>query len=466
MRELCDLSAREAVALLRAGDVRPADLIEAALRRIDETDAALNAMPTLCPERALEHAARIPADAPLAGLPIAVKDLNDVAGVRTTYGSPIFADFVPEQSDLMVERLESRGAVVIGKSNTPEFGAGANTFNEVFGETRNPWDVLRTCGGSSGGSAVALATGQVWLATGSDLGGSLRTPAGFCGVVGIRPSPGRVARSPGELPFDTLSVEGPMGRTVGDAALMLDAMAGRDSRDPLSLEAPADSFLAAAEAPSLPPRIAWSADLGITPVEQDVRAVCADAIERLAAAGARIDEAHPDMSPAPEAFHVLRAAGFVAGLGPLLEDHRELLKPDVVWNIEVGLAMPADRLGAAERARGAVHAAMTGFLESYDVLICPSACVAPFPVETRWPRQVDGVAQETYIDWLRITSAITLTGCPVVALPCGLNADGVPIGLQLVGRPHGEHALLSAAAAVEEILGFAEMLPVRPPRSG
>src|SRR4051812_30022906 len=233
MREPCDLGAREAVALLRAGDVRPADLIEAALRRIDETDAALNAMPTLCPERALEHAARIPADAPLAGLPIAVKDLNDVAGVRTTYGSPIFADFVPEQSDLMVERLESRGAVVIGKSNTPEFGAGANTFNEVFGETRNPWDVLRTCGGSSGGSAVALATGQVWLATGSDLGGSLRTPAGFCGVVGIRPSPGRVARS-AELPFDTLSVEGPMGRTVGDAALMLDAMAGWDPRDPLS----------------------------------------------------------------------------------------------------------------------------------------------------------------------------------------------------------------------------------------
>jgi amidase len=466
MAELCDLGAREAVALLRKGDVRPAELIEAALARIDETDAALNAMPTLCPERALEHASRLPADTPLAGLPIAVKDLNDVAGVRTTYGSPIYADFVPEQSDLMVERLESRGALVVGKSNSPEFGAGGNTFNEVFGETRNPWDVLRTCGGSSGGSAVALAVGQVWLATGSDLGGSLRTPAGFCGVVGIRPSPGRVARSPGELPFDTLSVEGPMGRTVGDAALMLDAMSGRDPRDPLSLEAPAEPFLASAEAPSLPPRIAWSTDLGITPVDPDVRAVCASAIERLTAAGARIDEAHPDLSPAPEAFHVLRGAGFVAGLGPLLDEHPELLKPDVVWNIEAGLAMPGDRLGAAERARGAVHAAMIAFLETYDVLICPSACVAPFPVETRWPREVDGVPQETYIDWLRIVSAITLTGCPVVALPCGLNDDGLPIGIQLVGRPGGEHALLSAAAAVEEILGFVEMLPVRPPRSG
>jgi amidase len=466
MTDLCDLGAREAVALLRAGEVRPAELIEAALARIDETDPALNAMPTLCAERAIERAAGVPDGAPLAGLPIAVKDLNDVAGVRTTYGSPIFTDFVPDRSDLMVERLEERGAVVLGKSNSPEFGAGANTFNEVFGETRNPWDVLRTCGGSSGGSAAALAAGQVWLATGSDLGGSLRTPAGFCGVVGIRPSPGRVARSPRELPFDTLSVEGPMGRTVGDAALMLDAMSGRDDRDPLSLEAPGRTFLSAAEAPALPARIAWSADLGITPVEADVRTVCAAAVERLAAAGARVDEAHPDMTPAPEAFHVLRAAGFVAGLGPLLDEHRDLLKPDIVWNIEAGLAMPPERLGAAERARGAVHAAMTAFLETYDVLVCPSACVAPFPVEMRWPRAVAGVAQESYIDWLRITSAITLTGCPVVALPCGLTEDGLPIGLQLVGRPRGEHALLAAAAAAEEILGVAGMVPVRPRRSG
>src|SRR5690349_13395464 len=332
------LTALEAVALLRSGRVSSRELVEAALRRIEQVDPQLNALPTVCAERAFGHADRADRDTPLAGLPIAVKDLNDVAGVRTTYGSPIYADHVPDRSDFMVERLEQRGAVVLAKSNTPEFGAGGNTFNEVFGETRNPWDTSRTCGGSSGGSAAALASGQVWLATGSDLGGSVRTPAGFCGVVGVRPSPGRVARSPGELPFDTLSVEGPMARTVGDAALMLDAMAGRDERDPLSLEAPAEPFLASAEAPSLPPRIAWSTDLGITPVDPDVRAVCASAIERLTAAGARIDEAHPDLSPAPEAFHVLRGAGFVAGLGPLLDEHPELLKPDVVWNIEAGLA--------------------------------------------------------------------------------------------------------------------------------
>src|SRR2546423_2336670 len=221
------LTAVEAVGLLRSGRVSSRELVEAALRRIEQVDPQLNALPTVCAERAFGQADRADRDTPLAGLPIAVKDLNDVAGVRTTYGSPIYADHVPDRSDLMVERLEQRGAVVLAKSNTPEFGAGGNTFNEVFGETRNPWDVSRTCGGSSGGSAAALASGQVWLATGSDLGGSLRTPAGFCGVVGLRPSPGRVARGPSETPFDTLLVAGPMGRTVADAALMLDAMSGQ-----------------------------------------------------------------------------------------------------------------------------------------------------------------------------------------------------------------------------------------------
>ena len=230
--DLCMLTAVETVALLRSGDVSPGELVEAALRRIERVDPQLNALPTLCAERALERARNISSDTTLAGLPIAVKDLNDVAGVRTTYGSPIYSDHVPDRSDLMVERLEQRGAVVVAKSNTPEFGAGGNTFNEVFGETRNPWDTSRTCGGSSGGSAAALASGQVWLATGSDLGGSVRTPAGFCGVVGVRPSPGRVAAGLSPLPFETMSVEGPMGRTVADAALMLDAMAGLDPRDP------------------------------------------------------------------------------------------------------------------------------------------------------------------------------------------------------------------------------------------
>jgi len=456
------LSATAAVTALRAGEVHPRELVEASLRRIELVDPDLNALPTVCAERALDAAALVPADAPLAGLPFAVKDLTDVAGVRTTYGSPIFADHVPDRSNILVERLERRGGIVVAKSNTPEFGAGGNTFNEVFGDTRNPWDTSRTCGGSSGGSAAALASGQVWLATGSDLGGSLRTPAGFCGVVGLRPCPGRVARGPEQLPFDTLSVEGPMGRTVADAALMLDAMAGSHPLDPLSLEAPSRPFAEAAAEPALPSRVAFSPDLGITPVAPEVREACELAVRQLAGAGVEVELVHPDLADAPEAFQVLRAAGFVAGLGPLLETHRDQLKPDVIWNIERGLRLDAERVGWAERARGQIQQRLAAFLEQHQLLLCPSACVAPFDVAVRWLREIDGVQLDDYVEWLRITSSITLSACPVVAMPCGLTVDGLPVGLQFVGRPHGEWALLRAAAAAEQVFGMAGRVPLVP----
>ena len=458
----CMLSATAAVTALRAGEVHPRELVEASLRRIELVDPDLNALPTVCAERALDAAALVPADAPLAGLPFAVKDLTDVAGVRTTYGSPIFADHVPDRSNILVERLERRGGIVVAKSNTPEFGAGGNTFNEVFGDTRNPWDTSRTCGGSTGGSAAALASGQVWLATGSDLGGSLRTPAGFCGVVGLRPCPGRVARGPEQLPFDTLSVEGPMGRTVADAALMLDAMAGSHPLDPLSLEAPSRPFAEAAAEPALPSRVAFSPDLGITPVAPEVREACELAVRQLAGAGVEVELVHPDLADAPEAFQVLRAAGFVAGLGPLLETHRDQLKPDVIWNIERGLRLDAERVGWAERARGQIQQRLAAFLEQHQLLLCPSACVAPFDVAVRWLREIDGVQLDDYVEWLRITSSITLSACPVVAMPCGLTVDGLPVGLQFVGRPHGEWALLRAAAAAEQVFGMAGRVPLVP----
>ncbi|HSD01830.1 MAG TPA: amidase family protein [Gaiellales bacterium] len=457
--DLTSLSARDAVAALRAREASPRELVEAALRRIEECDGPLNALPTVCAERALERADAIDGQLALAGLPIAVKDLNDVAGVRTTYGSSISADHVPERSDIMVERLEERGAIVLAKSNTPEFGAGANTFNEVFGSTRNPWDTNRTCGGSSGGSAVALATRQVWLATGSDLGGSLRTPASFCSVVGLRPSPGRVARGPAERPFDTLSVEGPMARDVADCALMLDAMAGPHPEDPLTLPAPDGSFLQAALAPELPGRIAWSDDLGVTPVEREVLAVCRAAVERLAAAGVAVAEAHPDLGTAPDVFGALRAAGYVAHLGPLHETDRDRLKPEIVWNVEVGLAQPPERLGWAERERGRIIHEAAAFLREHTLLACPAACVLPFPVEDRWVAEVEGVRFENYVEALRITSALTLTACPVMAVPCGFTATGLPVGIQLTAPHHGEAALLRAAAAIEAVLGVAGREP-------
>jgi amidase len=305
---------------------------------------------------------------------------------------------------------------------------------------------------------VALATRQVWLATGSDLGGSLRTPASFCSVVGLRPSPGRVPRT-AERPFDTLSVEGPMGRDVADCALMLDAMAGPHAEDPLALPAPAESFLAAALAPTLPTRLAWSDDLGVTPVEREVVTVCRAAVERLAAAGVEVAEAHPDLAAAPGVFQALRAAGYVADTLPLYETDRDRLKPEIVWNVELGLAQPPERLGWAERERGRIALDAAAFLAEHTLLACPAACVAPFPVEERWVAEVEGVRFENYVEPLRITSALTLTGCPVIAIPCGFTAAGLPVGIQIAAPHHGEAELLRAAAAIEAVLGVAGREP-------
>lgn len=469
--ELIRLTAREAVRLLRRGEVSPLELIEAAEARIHEVDGVLNALPTVCVERARQRAGKIASmksreghEEPwLAGLPIAIKDLTDVAGVRTTYGSPIFADHVPGRSDLLVETLEQRGAIVLAKSNTPEFGAGGNTFNEVFGITRNPWNTAKTCGGSSGGSAVALASGQVWLATGSDLGGSLRTPASFCSVVGLRPSPGRVAHAPDVLPFNTLLMEGPMARDVRDVALMLDAMSGEHPRDPLSLPAPAVPFSTAVETWPRPGRVAFTPDLGgATPVHREVAEICRAAAQKFSAMGIAVEEASPDFSGAREIFLVLRAVIFVARNAPLLERHRDKLKPDVVWNIEEGLKLSADTIARAERARGELFYRVAEFFETYDLLLCPAAIVPPFDATTRYVSEVEGHSFDNYIDWLLIASAVTLSSCPALSLPCGFTRDSLPVGLQMVGRPRGEAGLLRAAALLEDTLGLAGKVPIDP----
>ena len=467
MSELTALSAREAVRRLQAGEVSPLELIDAALARIAAVDPTVNAVPTLCVERARGHARRIMAgEVPsglLAGLPVLIKDLVEVAGVRTTYGSPIFQDYVPAFSTFQVERIEAQGGIVLGKTNTPEFGAGANTFNEVFGITRNPWNTALTCGGSSGGAAVALATGMTWLADGSDLGGSLRTPATFCGVVGLRPSPGRVPDGPNELPFGTLSVQGPMARDVRDAALFLDVLAGHDPRDPLSYDAPAVPYATAVEREPRLRRVAFSADLGgITPVDLEVAAICRAAAGRLAELGAVVEEAAPDLGAATASFTVLRAAQYAAGKEPLLEHHRALLKPEVVWNIEHGLSLTAAQIGAAERQRGQLQRHMAEFLTEYDLLLCPTAIVPPFPVEQRFLAELNGHRFPSYIDWVTIAYAITLTGCPALSLPCGFTAAGLPVGLQIVGKPRGEAGLLAAAAALEDVLGLAGSVPIAP----
>ena len=459
------LTARRAVELLRRGEVSPLELIDAAAARIDAVDGAVNALPTRCPDRARAHARRLmaqPAEARglLAGLPLAVKDLNDVAAVRTTYGSPIYADNVPTRSDIMVETLEARGGIVIAKSNTPEFGAGATTFNEVFGTTRNPWDLGLTCGGSSGGSAVALATGEVWLATGSDHGGSIRIPASFCAVVGLRPSPGRVAAGPDALPFGSLSVVGPMGRCVGDVALMLDAMAGGHTGDPRAFPAPGRSFVDAVERPIMPQRVAFSRDLGFAPVDGEVADICERASARFVDMGATVELACPDFGDAEQTFLTLRAMRYAASKAPLLERNRALLKPELAANIEDGLTLTAEEIGAAERARGALFHRVAQFFEKHDLLLCPTVITPPFDVNLRYLTEFGDTHFDTYVSWLALTFAITLTSCPALSVPCGFTAGGLPVGLQIVGPPRGEAAVLAAGALFEEAAGIAPRLPI------
>lgn len=466
MTELYQLTARDAVTQLKSGAVSPAELIDAALVRIKSTDDDLNSLPTLCEVRARNAAEHLDAlravdGTWLAGLPIAVKDLSNVAGVRTTYGSPIFADNFPEISDIGVILLEERGAIVLAKSNTPEFGAGANTFNKVFGATVNPWDTRLSAAGSSGGSAAALAAGQVWLATGSDLGGSLRTPASFCGVVGLRPSPGRVARS-SPSPFDTMSVAGPMARDVRDAALFLDAMCGIHPADPLSIATPSESFLSWAQKATPPRRVAFSADLGQLPVAAEVRDICTAAAARFAELGATVDENAPSFEGAYEAFQTLRALAFASRAPTLLDTHRKLLKPEVIWNIEKGLNLTPREIARAVELRGALNARMSVFFADHDLLICPSAPVLPFDVNIRYVEEIEGTMMETYIDWISITFMITLTGCPAISIPCGFSDSGLPVGLQMVAPPRGEAALLSAAAAAEDMFGLAGRVPIDP----
>ena len=472
MDELIRMTAREAVRRLKARELSPLELIDAVERRVAAVEGAVNAMPTRCFDRARAAARRLAVtgleDGPgaLHGLPIAIKDLVDVAGVRTTHGSPIFAEHVPAQSDDMVLRLEARGGIVVGKTNTPEFGAGSQTFNEVFGVTSNPWDTRKTCGGSSGGAAVALATGEVWLAQGSDTGGSLRNPASFCGIVGLRPSPGRVPGRPGATAVQVLSVKGPMARNVGDLALLLDAQVGDLEADPMALPAPARPFQEAAARPEdpswRPRRAAFSPDLGLLPVDAEVREICAKAAERLQEDGIAVEADSIDLKDAEFIFQTERAHHFATARETLLRQHRDKIKPEMIWNIEKGLKLTAEELRRAAVARGQLHQRVVSFFRRHDVLLCPTVGVPPFDKTQRYLTEMGGVKLDNYISWMCHCYAITVTACPALSLPAGCTKAGLPVGLQIVGRPRGEHGVIAAAALLERRLGTTAGLPIDP----
>ena len=472
--ELIRLSASEAAAKLKAREITPLDLIDAAEARIAAVDGDVNALPTLCLDRARDHARALMAGKRreaegeagwLGGIPVAIKDLAEVAGVRTTYGSSIFADYVPRESHPLVERIERKGGIVIAKSNTPEFGAGGSTFNEVFGRTRNPWNTSLTCGGSTGGGAVALATGQVWLSHGSDHGGSLRRPATYCSVVGLRPSPGRVTRGTADDLYSPLSVQGPMARNIPDLALFLDSMAGWDLADPLTWEAPARPYVAAVAAAEAeaPKRIAFTARFGgALSMDRETEAICAREVRRFEALGAVVEEAHPEIGELNEAFLVLRSQHFVVDREKMLLEHRDKLKPDIIWQTERGLQETASRLAWAEHERRRFFISMRDLFKRYDVLITPGAATPAFDVMLRAPESIGGKKLDNYMGGSLINAFATLAGCPAVAVPCGFDQYGRPVGLHIVAPPRQDARALQVAALFEKMTGLDKFLPITP----
>ena len=455
MAELIKKSACEITGLLKTGEISIDDTLDALEARIEKIDPEINALPTHCFERARAAARQGDRKASvLSGIPVAIKDLTDVAGVTTTYGSMLHANHIPRHSDILVERIEANGGIIYAKSNTPEFGAGGNTFNDVFGATRNPHDVSRSAGGSSGGAAAALASGTAWLAQGSDLGGSLRTPAAFCGVTSLRPSPGLITTSPGTQPFDVYSQKGPMARSVADLALFGDAMAGPSSLTGFSKSHLIDEFRNAAARPLKPLKIAYSEDLGITQTSSEVTEICNAAIEKLEREKVNVEINHPDLSMMDAAFEVPRALDYAQSFGADLASTRGIMKPEVVWNIEKGLNLEAEEIRQSLDAQGQVFANASQFMQDFELLICPAAIMPAYPVEERYPGFSDGLEYSEYYRWLSICCAITTTTLPVITLPCGKTDSGLPVGLQLIGKAHGELKLFALASYLEQVFGW------------
>jgi len=464
--EICFLTATELTQRIRAKDISAKEVVEAHLALINRVNPKVNAIVTLLPEQAINQA-RVADNAlsrgdevgPLHGLPVAHKDLVNTKGIRTTFGSPIFQNFVPDQDALIVERLKQAGAITIGKTNTPEFGAGSQTYNEVFGETLNPYDTTKTCGGSSGGAAAALACGMVSIADGSDMGGSLRNPANFCNVVGFRTSPGRVPVWPALLGWFPISVQGPMARTVQDTALMLSAIAGPDPRSPIAVSEPGSLFSQSLERDFKGTRVAWSRDLGGLPVDSRVTTAIDRQRHVFKSLGCLVEDGEPDFTDADEIFKVWRAWRFEVAYGALLESHREQMKDTVIWNIEAGVKLSGSEVGQAELKRSQLYQRVREFMETYEFLILPVNQVPPFDVKQRYITEINGVKMDTYIDWMKTCYYVTVTGLPAISVPCGFTSEGLPVGVQIVGRHQDELGVLQLAYAFEQATGYWQHRP-------
>jgi amidase len=468
-RDLCFTPATELQRLYRARKTSPLEVMQAVLARVDAVNPRLNAIVTLARESALKEAKAATAAlkkkggklGPLHGVPVTIKDLTHTKGIRTTWGSKVFEHHVPTEDSLIVERLKTAGAIVLGKTNTPEFGAGGNTFNTVFGVTRNPWNTALTCGGSSGGAGVALATGMGPIAQGSDTGGSLRTPAAFCGVVGFRTSPGLVPYYPKLLGWDSIGVTGPMARTVADTALMLSVVAGPDDRSPISYDVDTAAFPRAVKSPSIKGwRIAWTPDLnGLIPVDGEVARVAEAATRVFRSLGAKVESACCDFGEVNDIVLGTRGLAMVANHADKLPKWKEQMQKGLVWNIEQGLKLSPEEIGRAEALRTTLWHRVRAFMETRELLILPTVAVPPFPVEQPYPTHINGKALDNYTQWFFLTYGITVTALPVISVPCGFTKSGLPVGLQIVGRRRQEGMVLRAAAAFEAAAPWADKIP-------
>lgn len=450
------MSAVELTGLMQRGELSSREVVAAHLAQIERVNPQVNAIVTLTAERAVDMATeadrRQAAGEPLGalhGLPMVHKDLAETAGIRTTHGSPLFADHVPTENALVVQRALDAGSVTMGKTNTPEFGAGSQTFNSVFGVTSNPYDMSKTCGGSSGGAATALATGMTPLADGSDMGGSLRNPASFCNVVGIRPSPGRVPAWPKTDAWSHLSTEGPMARSVDDVALLLAAQCGEDARNPIALEGDGSAFLPPIESPTETLRVAWAPDLGGLPIEPAVTAALAGVPDVFTELGHNVEAACPDLSEAGMVFDTLRAWSFALGLGETIAGREDQFKETLIWNVKRGLDLEIADHMAAWRMRTEILQRVAAFFDTYDVLLCPVAPVPPFPHDTEYIEEINGIRMQTYIEWMRVATDVTIMNCPAMSVPAGFTESGLPIGVQIVTRPRSDLQLLRIAKQFE-----------------
>ena len=455
---LINKSAVEIVELLRSKQITSLELLDILENQITKIDGKVNALPTLCLDRARDQAEQLTKLSPekrglLSGLPVVIKDLTPVSGVRFTSGSTLFEKNIAKESDILVERIEEHGGIIYAKSNTPEFGAGGNTFNDVFGATLNPWDLTKSVAGSSGGSAAALASGTAWLAHGSDFGGSLRNPASFCGVVGLRPSPGRVANGPRPLPFQNLGVQGPMGRNIADTALFLDAMVGFAPLEPFSLPTPKNSFFKASQERRKPRKVAFSPTLGFMPVHAEVKEIFLQAALKFEKQGVIVEEAHPDLEKVIETFWILRSHLFAISMGEMARKNPDKLKPELLENIEAGFKISNQELIDAEITRGQIYNTMANFFEEFDLLLAPATIVPPFPIGQRYVENCSGTNFSNYVEWLGISFPATLGSCPAISLPAGTTNLGLPVGIQLIGPNQGEANLLSAAQILEDLIG-------------